>query len=458
MTPPFGLSRFSLGLLIAAILSVAVVVAAYFFFFTDRTKKERLTLAAGVSTGDSYILSQALKTVVERHYPNLTITVVETGGTAENLKLLEERRVDLATAQADVPTGDSALSVAVLFHDAFQLLVNKGSDIRSFADLKGKRIALPQAGGQFRSFLAVASHFGMSGSDFQFVGRDDVDADSAFSEGRADAVFRVRALSNNAILKFAKSGNVEFLPIDQGPAMQIRIPAYLPSVIPHGAYSGSPPIPHEDLPTISVERTLLTHDGVTDAAIRAITSVLIENRHEMARAIPDNLAEIRPLLAGVEKPDNHSGLGISIHPGAKAYYEKDIPTFFQEYADYVGLWVTVALLLGSWIWEGKRWLEKRRKNLADKYNHDVIGLIDRAYAANTVDELEKTRVDLLAVLMNAVRDLDEGKVTHEGFQSFRDIWQIATDALRERNQCIFPEFPAASVKEQPKERTGFAAV
>lgn len=423
------------GPLVLGILTVGAVGAGVYFTLTNAAP-ERLVIAAGASTGDSYVISQALKVVVERHYPGIKISVLETAGTSENLRLLEEKKVQLATAQADVPAGDSARSIAVLFKDSFQLGVHKGSGIRSFSDLKGKRIALPQRGGQAKSFLAVAQHYGLKAKDFVFVGKDDHTSDQAFEKESADAVFRVRALSNNAIVHLANSGRVEFLPIDQAAAMQIRTPAFMPSVIPKGAYSGSPTVPSLDLATISVERTLLTHREIGDEPIRAITTVLVEYRHEVALAIPETLAEMRPLLAGVQQPNTTSGLGIAIHPGAKAYYDKDVPTFFQQYADYVGLWLTGFLLFGSWLWEGKRWLEKRQKNLADKYNHDLIGLIDRAHAAATEKDLEKIRVELLKVLMDAVRDLDSGKVTNEAFRSFRDIWEIATDAVRERHLCL----------------------
>jgi uncharacterized protein len=435
MKLPFGLNRLGLSIILVSIVSLIAVAVGTWFYFSQR-RVEHLTIAAGGATGDSFVISTALKTVIERHNPNLRITVKETGGTSDSLKLLEARTVELAAAQADVPAGDDARSVAVLFPDTFQLAVHKGSSIRTFADLKGRRIALPQNGGQFKSFLAVAGHFGLVQSDFEFVGKDDKSSDQAFEAGIADAIFRVRVLSNNAILRMVGRGNIEFLPIDQAAAMQIRIPAYIPSVIPQGAYSGSPAMPPQDLPTVSVERVLLTHSGVSEETIRTITTALVEYRHEVALAIPDSLAEIRPLLASVKQPNTQSGLGIAIHPGAKAYYEKDVPNFFQQNADYVGLWVTLALLMGSWVWEGKRWFESRRKNLADKYNHDVVGLIDRAHSANTVDELEVIRMELLQVLVKAVRDLDQGRVNHDGFQSFHAIWQIATGAVRERSACL----------------------
>jgi uncharacterized protein len=87
------------------------------------SKTESLTLAAGASSGESYLLGHALKTVVERHYPKIRITLLETGGTVENLRMLEDGRAQLAAAQSDMPAGPRARSVAVLYDDTFQLLV-----------------------------------------------------------------------------------------------------------------------------------------------------------------------------------------------------------------------------------------------------------------------------------------------------------------------------------------------
>src|SRR5450432_330852 len=68
----------------------------------QRSRTEYLILAAGASSGESYILGNALKTVVERHYPKIRLTVLETGGTVENLKMLEDGRAQLVAAQSDV--------------------------------------------------------------------------------------------------------------------------------------------------------------------------------------------------------------------------------------------------------------------------------------------------------------------------------------------------------------------
>lgn len=157
-----------------------------------RSKVQSLTLAAGSSTGEGYIVCAALKKVVERHNSRIRITLLETGGTVESVRLLDEGRAALAVAQADVMTGPSARIMAVLYDDTFQLLVRQESPVESFSGLRGQTIALPRYGGQFQSFLRVAGHFGLQESDFRFVGNTDTSADEAFADGRGDALFRVR--------------------------------------------------------------------------------------------------------------------------------------------------------------------------------------------------------------------------------------------------------------------------
>ena len=72
-----------------------------------------------------------------------TLQVFETGGSAENLRLLEQRRIDVGTIQADTPASDGVLGLTTLYTDAYHLIARDDIGIDSFADLPGRRIALP---------------------------------------------------------------------------------------------------------------------------------------------------------------------------------------------------------------------------------------------------------------------------------------------------------------------------
>src|SRR5262249_57022935 len=167
----------------------------------------------------------------------------------------------------------------------------------------------------------------------------------------------------------------------QAQAMQIRLAAFTPAMIPQGAYLGAPPIPAVDLESVGVHLTLLAHRDASDDVVRAVTELLMEERQELADAIPSDRAEVRSLLAGVKPPDMPRGLGPPVHDGAQAYYDRDKPAFVEEYADFIALSLTVLLLCGSWMWELRRWVVQGQKDRADDYTHEVIVLIGRIQEA-----------------------------------------------------------------------------
>jgi len=427
---------FNRVLRIALVTLSAGVIAGIAVAVWQRSKTEQLTLAAGASSGESYILGNALKTVVERHYPKIRITLLETGGTVENLRMLDQGRVELAAAQADILPGPSARAVAVLYDDTFQLLVRKNSPVQSLVDLKGRRIALAQNGGQFQSFLHVAEHFGLGREDFQFVGASDQDAAEAFLHGEADAIFRVRALGDPSIQQLVQSGKVQFLPVEHAAAMKIKYPAFQAALIPVGAYLGNPPIPAQDFPTVSIQRTLLARDRASAAAIRAVAEVLIERRQEIMEEIPARMTEVRLLLVQTRRPQPQSGLGPALHPGALSFYDKDKPSFLLAHADYVGLILTVGLMAGSWIWELKRWMQRQQKTNADQYSNRVVALIGSVQEVTSVGLLDETWRELLKILTEAVHDLDADKLSEESFNSFRVILQIGMEVTKERRALL----------------------
>jgi TRAP transporter TAXI family solute receptor len=424
------IAQAALALLTAGVL----VLASAMWMHSNRT--ERLTIAAGAASGESYILTQALKTVVERHYSRIRMDVLETSGTSENLKMLDEGRAQLATAQADIIPGRWACSLAVLYDDALQLLTPADSPIHSFADLRGRAIALQHGGGQIRTFLSVAEHFGLSEADFSFIGANDTSASKAFRDGRAAAIFRVRALGDPTIQELARSEHVRFVAIEQAAAMTIKQPAFRPSSIPKGAYRGNPPLPAEDLPTVAIHRYLLARSTVSNEAIREITGVLIERRQEVMREIPSHMGEVRLLMAQVRRPEPETGLGAPLHPGAVSFYEKDKPSFVTAHADLMGFILTLFIMVGSWIWELRQWIQKKQKNNADKYSTRAVELMTLAGESESVLQLDGIWKELLAMLSQAVHDLDKDSLSEESFECFRSILSIAMDVAKDRRALL----------------------
>lgn len=418
-----GLAGFSLGL--AALLGWG--------FVSNTFKTHRLVLAAGSKDGESYLLSQAIKQVVEARNSRIQIEVVETGGTKENIEKLEKGDVQLITAQADVPAGLSARTVVILYQDSFQLIVKDKSRINQFSDLKGSRIALPPKGGQFRSFLEVASHYGLQEKDFKFMGSTQEDANNAFRQDQADAMFRVRALGNKTVLEMVQQHQGRLVAIDQAAALKIKYPALEPALIPKGVYRGSDPIvPSSDLATIGVQRTLLASKHLDQEVVREITAVLDGQRQDIAGKIPDDFSDVKPLVASISKPETTGGTGIPIHPGATAYFDRDKPSFIQEYADYIALILTVALLVGSWAWEIKSWIDRRKKDVADVYIAAAISLMTRVQ--DNQQEPDVALEELDRSFAKAATALVEEKISQESFRTLSEAYKAVRDVVEHKQR------------------------
>jgi hypothetical protein len=197
---------------------------------------------------------------------------------------------------------------------------------------------------------------------------------------------------------------------------------------------GDPPVPAADLP--EVHRTLLAHYGANDAAIRAITSVLMERRQEVMEEIPAEMTEVRLLLAQVRRPETQAGLGPPIHPGALSFFDRDKPSFLRANADVVGVIMTLLVMAGSWIWELKRWIQRQQKNAADLFSNRAVSLMSSAQGATSPETLDEVWRELLGILTAAVRDPEADKLSEESFESFRSILQIAMDVTKEQRAML----------------------
>ncbi|MBW4667971.1 MAG: TAXI family TRAP transporter solute-binding subunit [Cyanomargarita calcarea GSE-NOS-MK-12-04C] len=403
----------------------------------NRLLAPNLTLAAGDETGESYIISKAIEQVVERK-SKIKIKVEKTGGTTDNLRLLHEGKAQLVTAQADVAAGNTnisgARSVAVLYQDLFQLVV-KGDTIKQFSELKGKIIALPTEGGQYKSFLEVAAHYGMSEKDFQITGKGkgkgkykDEDADNDFRNGNADALFRVRAAGNKSISEHIQKNQGRLLAIEQAEAMKIKYPTFDTAKIPLGAYRGYSPVPEKDLDTVGVSRLLLTSDKVDKNVIEEITIILSENRQEIANAIQGH-DEVKPLVATIDRPNITSSAGITLHPGALAFYERDKRSFVQENSDFLAFILTVILLGIQWIRQLKLWIARGKKDEADEYIESTIKLMNEG-----LGEVE-FRQELLDEAFNtAAKALFAERISQESFRTFNEAYKTTREAIERERQ------------------------
>ncbi len=405
------------------------VIGATAIHVIGQNKVQTVRLATGSRSGEYYAFGQAIAQVTQSHYPKLKIEVVESSGSGRNMSDVHSGTMDLAMVQSDTPTQANVQAIASLYPEMYHFIAGNSSKINSLSDIRGKRIALmPEGSGSHALFWPLIKHYGLSELDFTALPMPPAEAHTALANGKVDGLFRVIGLGNGAVGDLLRTGKTRLVPIQQVGALQLSQP-YLETVtIPKGAYDGSKPIPPQDLPVVSVSALLVANKSIETEVVKAISKVLYEHRNE--------LIAINPRTARIQHPDNNRNLGFPLHSGASAYHNKDNPSFLVQYAEPIGLLVSVGVLLASSLWQFHQWLLNRQKDRADMYNLEILNLIENVNQAQRLQELEKLQGQLLKIFKQVVVDLDEDRISPESFQSFTFPFEVAISSIRHQELIL----------------------
>ncbi len=410
-------------LLIFVLLLLAGGVGTYLLY--DARQTHNLVVAAGARSSEGFQLVQAIAEIVNRHHQNIRIEVIETGGSLDNSQLMDEGYADLATLQADGNISGRASLIANLYPDAYQLIARRSAGIKTVADLKGKTIALPTKGSaQFTSFWFLARHYGLDETNITWLPMSNRSAEWALISEAVDAVFRVRAPGDATVKQLIERADITLIPIEQAPALHLRKAAIHPGRIPRGSYRGEPPLPERDLETAMVNRLLVASNDVPSSVIYNITAVLFERRRE--------LSELNTLASLITAPDTSGGTTIPLHEGAAQYYDREKPSIWSEQADILRTMISLLAVLASMMFAFRNWFQGGQKNRADAYNKDLIALFEAHEKGEYT--ADRSRSELGRILKEVVDDLDNDRISREGFDEFSFTWQAVSQLLERHEQ------------------------
>lgn len=412
---------------ILLIITLWLITALAFTLWLTSSRVTRLTIAGGPAGSESLVLSQAIASALNEADLGVVLHAFETGGSTENLRLLESRRVDLGTLMTDTLGSDEVLAIASLYSDAYHLIASDEAGIDSFADLAGKRVAIPpQSSGQYQSFWFLADHYRIGRDAISALPMEEGAAMFAMEQGQIDAVFRVRAPGNRAISELIGDKALHLVPIEQSEALALKQPAIEPGVIPRGSYRGSPALPAEDLTTALVERLLVVRADMDESLAYKLTRALYEQRSEILESTR---------LAGLigPLPDDAAGV-ITAHPGARAYYDREKPGFVQQNARLLSAVLSaIAVLTSALLALRTHWVRSRRMRMHG-FNRRLMEIAAGARQENGVQDLLGAKQQLLDILEEVISDLERERVSQEEFEHFSFTWQAVDALVRDRLQ------------------------
>ena len=285
----------------------------------------RISITTGGTGGVYYPMGGGMANILSKYVPGLQATAEVTGGSIDNLKLINAGKSEVAFSMADAgweayegldKFKDGKVPVRtlmVLYPNKMHVVTIDGTGISKLADLKGKRVSTgsPGSGTEIMA-LRVLEAVGIDGKkDLKPERLGVAESVNAIKDRKIDAFFWVGGLPTAAVTDLAATPGIKIRLIDHDEAVDAMNkkygPLYVKGVIPAGTYPG------QDKPNTEVDvwNILVTNDKMSDAMAYSIVKTLFDKKPE--------LVAVHKEAQNIELKSQTVGSPIPFHPGAKKY-------------------------------------------------------------------------------------------------------------------------------------------
>jgi TRAP transporter TAXI family solute receptor len=289
-----------------------------------------LTIGTGGVTGVYYAAGGAICRLVnkDRAKHGIRCSVESTGGSVFNVNTIKAGELDLGVAQSDVmfnaakgegqfkgqPFGELR-AVMSLHPEPFTVLVRKEANIKSFADLKGKKFNVGNPGSGTRSSLEeLLAAMNWKLSDFALASELRPDEHGpALCDNKIDGFFYAVGHPSANIQDPTTTCGARLVSVT-GPAVDKLVsskPYYAYATIPAGLYPNNP----QETKTYGVLATLVSSSKVPAETVYTVVKAVFDNFEEFKK--------LHPALANLKPEDMvKNGLSAPLHEGAARYYKE----------------------------------------------------------------------------------------------------------------------------------------
>lgn len=302
-------------------------------------QEKRVTLPMGsfhTGTG-TYIYAGMLAGFARRALPEVSISNEATGGSSENLDLMRRGELVLGCASAERIYAaykgidrykDKSVPVSILWSFSQQpahMFVRADSAIKSFRDLKGKKITLGPAGSASEiknSYIVEAYGYTRQARgkfdfvEFQTVKLSYPEAANALAEGVVDAIVITQAAPEPALFELGMRIPMRVIPVEQEMFDKVKkiYPFVWPLRIPAKSYPGQ----DQELSTLGDDTYVIAHQSaLSEEAGYKLTKAYVE------KILPEMAQQLAPLKIFVQNPATLVEYTVvPVHAGALKYYRE----------------------------------------------------------------------------------------------------------------------------------------
>jgi len=290
-----------------------------------------ISIGTGGVTGVYYPTGGAICRLVNRNRKEhgIRCSVESTGGSVYNVNTIRAGELDLGVAQSDVQYNayngvanfadqgpyKELRAVFSVHPEPFTVVARADAGVKTFDDLKGKRVNIGNPGsGQRATMDVVLAAKGWTTSDFSLASElKPAEQSQALCDNKVDAIIYTVGHPNGSIQEASTACDSVLVSVE-GPAIDKLVaenPYYRKAVIPGGMYRGT----ENDVVTFGVGATLVSSTAVPDDVVYEVVKAVFENF--------DDFKALHPAFANLKKEEMITdGLSAPLHDGALKYYKE----------------------------------------------------------------------------------------------------------------------------------------
>ncbi len=297
----------------------------------EAVKEQFVTIGTGGVTGVYYPTGGAICRLVNKNRKShgIRCSVESTGGSIYNLNMIRAGELDLGTVQSDWQYHsyhgtkkfkdqgpDKNLRAVFSVHpEPVNVVVRDDSGIKSFKDLKGKRVNIGNAGSGTRATMEVIMEaMGWTTADFKIASElKSSEQSAALCDNKVDAIVFPVGNPSGTIKEATTSCDAHLIDVT-GPEIDKLVndnDFYRTAVIPGGMYRGTP----DDVQTFGVGATFVTSSKVPEDVVYNIVKAVFDNF--------DDFKKLHPAFSVLKREEMiKDGLSAPLHRGAIKYYKE----------------------------------------------------------------------------------------------------------------------------------------
>ena len=296
-----------------------------------QAKTQFVTIGTGGVTGVYYPTGGAICRLVNkgRKVHGIRCSVESTAGSVYNLNTIAAGELDMGVAQSDwqfhAYNGSSKFkdkgankdlrAVFSVHPEPFTVVARADSGIKSFNDLKGKRVNIGNPGsGQRGTMEVVMKALGWTKADFKLASElKSAEQSKALCDNKIDAIVFTVGHPSGSIKEATTSCDSVLVPVTGSAIDKLAKDNdyYRTATIPGGMYRGTA----GDTQTFGVGATFVTSAKVPEKVIYNVVKAVFENF--------DQFKKLHPAFRVLKKEEMiKDGLSAPLHPGAVKYYKE----------------------------------------------------------------------------------------------------------------------------------------